>query len=118
MAGNDVRKMSGEVREIMTNSEVIAINQDPLGKQGYRFMNHPGKQIWVKELSRKEWAVCFYNSSDDTVQLRIDWNHLTFLKGSYRIRNLWQKNDLGQTAAEFRAPLAAHDVILLKLSPL
>jgi alpha-galactosidase len=118
MAGNDVRKISGEVREIMTNSEVIAVNQDPLGKQGYRFMNHPGKQIWVKELSRKEWAVCFFNSSDDTVQLRIDWNHLTFLKGSYRIRDLWQKKDLGQTAAEFRAPLAAHDVILLKLSPI
>jgi alpha-galactosidase len=117
MAGNDVRKMSGEVREIMTNSEVIAINQDPLGKQGYRFMNHPGKQIWVKELSRKEWAVCFFNSSDDTVQLRIDWNHLPFLKGSYRIRDIWQKKDLGQTAAEFRAPLAAHDAILLKLSP-
>jgi len=118
MAGNDVRKMSGEVRDILTNAEVIAIDQDPLGKQGYRFMNHPGKQIWVKELSHGEWAVCFFNSGDDTVQLRIDWNHLTFLKGSYRIRDLWQKKDLGQSSAEFRAPLAPHDVVLLRLTPI
>jgi alpha-galactosidase len=118
MAGNDVRKMSAEVRDILTNSEVIAINQDPLGKQGYRFMKHTGKQIWAKELSNKEWAVCFFNDSDETVQLRIDWSNLSFLKGSYRVRDLWQKKDLGPTAAEFRAPLPAHDVILLKLSPI
>ena len=118
MAGNDVRKMSAEVRDILTNAEVIAINQDPLGKQGYRFMKHTGKQIWAKELSNKEWAVCFFNDSDETVQLRIDWANLSFLKGSYRVRDLWQKKDLGQTAAEFRAPLPAHDVILVKLSPI
>ncbi|MEJ2628786.1 MAG: glycoside hydrolase family 27 protein, partial [bacterium] len=49
MAGNDVRNMSEEIREILTNSEVIALDQDPLGKQGYLFMKHPGKEIWVKE---------------------------------------------------------------------
>ncbi|MGD0015350.1 MAG: glycoside hydrolase family 27 protein [Bryobacteraceae bacterium] len=118
MAGNDVRGMSGDIRQILTNREVIAINQDPLGRQGYRFMNHPGKQIWVKELSRGEWAVCFFNDGEGTVQLRVDWNHLPFLKGTYRIRDLWQKKDLGQTSTEFQAPVASHDVVLLRLSPL
>jgi alpha-galactosidase len=52
------------------------------------------------------------------VQLRVDWNHLPFLKGTYRIRDLWQKKDLGQTSTEFQAPVASHDVVLLRLSPL
>src|SRR5208283_4641898 len=45
MAGNDVRKMPEEVRAILTNKEVIAIDQDPLGKEGYQFMEQPGKEI-------------------------------------------------------------------------
>jgi alpha-galactosidase len=118
MAGNDVRKMPDEVRQIQTNPDVIAIDQDPLGKQGYRFMNHPGKQIWVKELSNGEWAICFFNSGDGPMQLRIDWNHLSFLKGTYRIRDIWQKKDLGQTTTGFQAPVAAHDVVLVRLSPI
>jgi len=62
MTGNDVRHMPEGIHDILTNREVIAIDQDSLGKQGYRFMNHPGKEIWVKELSNKEWAVCFFNT--------------------------------------------------------
>lgn len=61
MAGNDVRNMSDEIRDILTNKEVIAVDQDSLGKQGYRFMEHPGKQIWIKELSAGKWAACFFN---------------------------------------------------------
>jgi alpha-galactosidase len=117
MAGNDARKMSEETRQILTNREVIAINQDPLGKQGYRFMKHPGKQIWAKELAHGEWAVCFFNDGDAPVQLRIDWANLTFLKGTYRIRDIWQKKDLGKTTAGFEAPVASHDVVLVRLSP-
>jgi len=117
MAGNDIRKMSDEVRQILTDREVIAIDQDPLGKQATRFMNHPGKQIWQKELSKGDWAVCFFNDGDSAVQLQIDWKHLTFLKGQYRVRDVWQKKDLGQTTGEFRAPLASRDVVLLRLTP-
>ena len=118
MAGNDPRKMSDEVRQLLTNREVLAIDQDPLGKQATRFMKHVGKQIWVKELSKGEWAVCFFNDSDATVQLRIDWANLTFLKGTYRIRDIWQKKDLGQTTTGLDAPLAPHDVVLVKLTPI
>jgi alpha-galactosidase len=118
MAGNDVRKMSKEIREILTDREVIAIDQDPLGKQGYRYMDHPGKQIWVKELTGGAWAVCFFNTSDAPLPLRIDWNHLSFLKGAFRVRDIWQKKELGTTGhSEFRATVGPHDVILLKMSP-
>jgi alpha-galactosidase len=117
MAGNDVRTMSAEVRAILTNPEVIAVDQDPLGKQGYRYMDHPGKQIWAKELADGAWAVCFFNSGDARLPLKIDWSHLPFLKGAFQIRDLWARKDIGPTSAAFQATIAPHDVILLKLSP-
>jgi alpha-galactosidase len=119
MAGNDVRKMSDGVRDIFTNKEVIAIDQDPLGKQGYQY-NMPigGKEIWVKELSNGCWAVCFFNNSDESFKLRINWSHLSFVKGSYEIRDLWQKKVIGSTDKNFAGKLPAHNVILLKLTPI
>jgi alpha-galactosidase len=118
MAGNDVRHMTPAIREILTNREVIALDQDSLGKQGYRYMTHPGKEIWVKELASGEWAVCFLASGDNRLDLRVDWAHFPFLKGTYRIRDLWQKKDMGTTEKGLTARVAPHDVLLVKLSPL
>ncbi len=117
MAGNDVRHMSNDVRDILTNKEVIAIDQDPLGKQGYQFMDHPGKQIWVKELSDGCWAVCFFNDSDEAVKLRINWANFTFLTGNYEIRDLWKKKNVGTIDKNFEGKVDALDVILVKLTP-
>ena len=118
MAGNDVRKMSDEIRAILTNKEVIAIDQDPLGKQGYQFMEHPGKQIWVKELSDGKWAVCLFNDSDEKVRVRVHWPHLSFLKGDYEIHDVWQAKNIGTTVKDFDGDVPPHDVILFKLSPI
>jgi alpha-galactosidase len=118
MAGNDVRNMPDEIRAILTHKEVIAIDQDPLGKEGFQFMDHPGKQIWVKELSNGKWAVCFFNDSDEKVRIRVHWPYLSFLKGDYEIRDLWQAKNLGTTTQDFDGDVAAHDVILFKLSPI
>jgi alpha-galactosidase len=117
MAGNDVRNMSDDIRKILTHKEVIAIDQDPLGKQGYQFMEHPGKEIWVKELSNSNWAVCFFNNSEEKVQIRVHWPHLSFLQGNYDVRDVWQGKSLGTTAKDFIGDLPARDVILFKLSP-
>jgi alpha-galactosidase len=117
MAGNDVRHMSNDVCDILTNKEVIAVDQDPLGKQGYQYMDHPGKQIWVKELSNGCWAVCFFNNSDEAVKLRINWANFPFLAGNYEIRDLWEKKNVGTTAKNFEGKVDPLDVILVKLTP-
>jgi len=118
MAGNDVRTMPDEIRNILTNKEVIAIDQDPLGKQGYKFKAEAGKEIWVKELSRGGWGVCVLNTSDISAKTIINWKDLTFLKGTYQVRDLWQKKNIGTTNNDFAGEVASHDVILFKLSPL
>ena len=117
MAGNDPRHMSNEIRDILTNKEVIAVDQDPLGKQGYQFMDHPGKQIWVKELSNGCWAICFFNNSDEAVKLKINWTNFTFLTGEYEIRDLWKKQNIGTTAKAFEGKIDPLDVIVVKLTP-
>ncbi len=117
MAGNDIRKMSDDVRDILINKEVIAIDQDPLGKQGYQFMKHPGKEIWAKELSDGKWAICIFSTGEDKLKVRLDWKHFWILKGSYEVRDLWAKKDLGKTDKNFESEIPSHDVILFKLSP-
>ncbi|MBN2102679.1 glycoside hydrolase family 27 protein [bacterium] len=118
MAGNDVRSMTDDIKTILTNKEVIAVDQDLLGKQGVQFMLQRGKEIWVKELSDGAWAVCFFNTGDDDLNLRINWSHVWILKGDYHIRDLWQKKDIGTTRKHFSATIPSHDVIMLKMIPL
>jgi len=119
MAGNDVRNMSEEIRAILTNEEVISINQDPLGKQGFRYMAHPGKELWAKELSNNGWAVCILSSGDNALDIRLNWDYLPFLDDmEYRIRDLWRKGSIGTTEEVFRREIPSHDVALLRLMPM
>lgn len=118
IAGNDVRKMSDEVRAILTNRDAIAIDQDPLGKQGFRVSNDEGKEVWAKELSGGDWAVCMLNTGADTAKLDLDWSGLRILKGQpYKIRDVWSKEDLGDTSKPFSREIESHDVAFLRLTP-
>ncbi len=117
MAGNDVRKMTPDIQSILTNRQVIAVNQDPLGKQGTRFLQQTGKEIWIKELSNGNWAVCLLNTSPQSSELSIVWKDLPFLSGPYRVRNIWDDKDLGTTLQDFHGRLAPHDIVLFRLSP-
>jgi len=118
MAGNDLRKMTPEILNILTNKEVIAIDQDPLGKQGYRLIKHISKEIWVKELSNGDWAICFLNTGDEPLKLSMNWDHFGILKGEYKVRNIWEKENLGTTKQLFNSEIAPHDVALLRFSKL
>lgn len=117
MAGNDVRKMSDQIRDLITDPEVIAIDQDPLGKQGYRFSQDDNREVWVRELSAGDWAVCVLNSSDKMAEMAVVWKELPFLKGKYQVRDLWAKKDLGTTDQDFAGKVEPHDVVLLRLIP-
>ncbi|OHB55394.1 MAG: alpha-galactosidase [Planctomycetes bacterium RBG_13_44_8b] len=117
MAGNDVRIMTDEIRNILTDKEVIALDQDPLGKQGYRFAKEGDKEVWVKELSDGAWGICVLNAGKDTAEMTVNWKDLSFLKGEYKVRELWQKKDIGTTNENFSGSIGSHDVVLFKLSP-
>jgi alpha-galactosidase len=116
MAGNDLRTMSPEVLKILTNKDAIAIDQDKLGKQGYLYMDHLSKLIYVKELSDGNWAICWHNTGDQSYIQRINWAHFGFLQGEYDIKDIWKNKVIGTTSNNLEVNIESHDVLFLKLT--
>ncbi|WP_374048156.1 glycoside hydrolase family 27 protein [uncultured Parabacteroides sp.] len=125
MAGNDLRKMDTETREILTNKEAIAVNQDSLGQQARRFMDMGEKEIWAKPLANGELAVCFLNRTEQVWKLDHDWkrqtiyfaNDVNIHKQEYVVRDLWQHKDLGTTKEHTKYDIPGHGVLMVRLSP-
>ena len=113
IACEDTRK----TLQLLKNTELIAINQDVLGKQATRFMTSNGREIWIKPLSNKELAVCFFNRNEQEWDVEFDWTTLTSLEKNhkYSLRDVWQHKDIGTTEELFKANIPAHGAILLKL---
>jgi alpha-galactosidase len=118
MAGNDVRHMSPEILAVMTDKEVIAIDQDSLGKEGWRFRAEPGREIWVRQLAGGDWAIALLNTGAAPADLSIDFPSMGIFEGKFAIRDLWDKKDVGQNDKVFTKHLDPHDVALLRLTKL
>lgn len=128
IAGNDLRDMSPEVRDILTNKELIAIDQDPLGIQGFKYLVKDNWEVWAKPLDKGDLALCFLNRTLEPVKVDLDWKkypvkddkfhyYYLFNEKEYKIRDLWLKKEIGTTAKPFSTQIGAHDVIVLRLSP-
>ena len=119
IAGNDVRHMEPAITAMLTDRDVLAVDQDSLGKQGFRALAEPAKniEIWMKELSNGEWAVCALNTSTAPADLLVEWRRLWTLKGVYSVKNLWTKKSEADTRQPATFRVDSHDVVLLRLTP-
>jgi alpha-galactosidase len=115
MAGNDIRSMDKFTLSILANREAIAIDQDPLGKQGYKLKDYGEQEVYVKTLSNGDKALCFFNRGSTPWQLKVDWTELG-IEGKYFLRDVWQHKKLSTTAEPLKITLESHDVLLLRLS--
>ena len=113
LAGNDLRTMTPEIHDILTNSEVIAIDQDKAGKQGHRVSKDGDKEIWVRELADGAHAVGLFNRSGDAAKIGVKWADVG-VKGRAKARDLWAKKDV-LVSAEYDATVPAHGVVLLRV---
>lgn len=127
IAGNDLRSMSKETTGILTNREVIAVNQDSLGIQGFQYSVKDKLETWFKPLKDGGWAVCFLNRNDSPQDVNFDWTkevvvdslssrNLDNMTVAYKIRNLWTKKESGTTKKPLKAVVPPHDVLMLRLS--
>ena len=127
IAGNDLRNMTEYTRTILTNKEVIAVDQDTLGIQGYKFISEDGLETWLRPLSGGDWAVCFMNRSDVTRNVEHDWTKeyvqdgfsnriMDCKKDVYTIRDLWKHKEAGNTTKNFITQVPSHDVVMLRLT--
>jgi alpha-galactosidase len=127
IAGNDVRKMSKETLAILTNKELIAVNQDKLGIQGFKLSEDDGLEVWVKPLAEGNWAITFLNRTEEFKEINFDWKknlikdvdfgfEADFNTTTFKIKNLWKNKEVGTTKKNFSSEIASHDVIVLKLT--
>lgn len=128
IAGNDLRKMNRETLDILTNREVIAIDQDSLGIQGFLYTKMDSVDVWVKPLKKNEVAICFLNRGKLETTISFDWKThkivdnqkgftYDFVQQNYSLRDLWQKKEAGKTNKPFSGKINGHDVVLLRLTP-
>lgn len=118
MLGNDLRDMSPEILEILTNKEVVALNQDSLGKQGEKVWDGGDQEIFIKPLAGGSLGVVMLNRGDSGTTMTLEWDHLKLsATATAQLRDLWKKADLGEFNGKYSAEVASHDVVTLRVTP-
>jgi alpha-galactosidase len=126
ISGNDQRHMKPATLRILTNKDVIAVDQDALGVEGFVYSTNAMVETWFKPLANGDWAMCVLNRGTTPAQFSFDWQKenvsddfshrdANFAATTYRVRNLWTGGDLGGTAEMLSAEIPGHDVLLLRL---
>ncbi|MDP4205648.1 MAG: glycoside hydrolase family 27 protein [Bacteroidota bacterium] len=116
LAGNDLNNMSAETLEILGNKEVIAIDQDPLGKQAVPVVKNGDIQIFARDLEDGSKAVGLFNLGTTTAKVNLNFSDIK-VNGEQKIRDLWLHKDLGEFKSNFEAEVSSHGVVLLKVVP-
>jgi alpha-galactosidase len=128
VAGNDLRKMNEQTRAVLTNKEVIAIDQDRSGIQAFKYKDKDSIQTWLKPLSNGDWALCFVNRSSSSQTTQFEWSanrisdtlskrELNTTANTYTLRDVWLQKEAGSTKKPLPVSLSPHDVLLLRLTP-
>jgi len=118
MAGNDLDAMTPAIHDILTNKEVIAVDQDALGLQGRRVRHGDGGDVWVKQLLDGSRAVVLLNRGTADQTINVTWEELGYpahLEAA--VRDLWAHKDLGKFTGSFSAPVASHAVAMITIKP-
>jgi len=118
MAGNDLRAMSAETREILTNREVIAVDQDALGMQGRKVRDNGPQEVWMKPLGDGSRAVILFNRGTEAGNVSVSWEDIGLApRGQALVRDLWKKTEAGAFTGRFEAKVAPHDVVMVRITP-
>ena len=118
MAGNDLKNMTPEIKEILSNKEVIAVNQDQLGMQGRPVRKSGDSEVWSKQLKDGGRAVILLNRGSAGTDISVSWEDLAYPAHlSATVRDLWAKKDLGKSTGTFSATVPPHAVVMLRITP-
>jgi alpha-galactosidase len=123
LLGADVRNIEASALEIISNQEVIALNQDPLGVQGFKRTSSKGLEVWAGPLERGHIAVVLFNRSPHAAPILATWTDIGLSSSSssmdvpMQVLDLWKHEDLGVMTGSVTALVESHDVVALRLSP-
>jgi alpha-galactosidase len=115
LAGNDLRSMTPETKEMLTNNEIIAVDQDPKGVQGHRVWDEGPLEIWAKQMADGSVATGLFNRGESELKITLDLKKLGF-DGPAKLRDLWLHKDAAMAEGSYTATVPKHAVVLLKVS--
>lgn len=117
ITGNDLANMTHEIRDILINKELISIDQDPLGLQGFKIIDRGNFEIWQKPLKDGAIAICLLNLEIKEKEYSIDWGNsrIKDFSGTYTVRNLWDDKETGTTDSGCTVIVPGRDVVVLRL---
>ena len=112
--GGDMTKLDEFTLSLLTNDEVIAVNQDTLAKQGRRVWRQATSEVWAKPLEDGSLAVGLFNRGEQETRIAADWSVLG-IHGKHKVRDLWRQKDLGRFDGRFEAVVGRHGVALVRV---
>jgi alpha-galactosidase len=115
MAGNDLRSMSAGTRDILANRDVIAIDQDALGREAVRAFEDGGVEVWTRPLADGALAVGIFNRNADEKQAGFPWARIGLAAAPTTVRDLWRHADVAPDASLCTCVVAGHGVVLLRV---
>lgn len=115
LIGCDMTKFDDFTRNLMCNDEVLAVDQDPLGKAATRIFKKDGQEIWTRPLADGTLAVAMFNRSRQGTEMRISFSGLGLEKDKQHVRDLWQQKDCGKLEGYLSARVPGHGVKLFKV---
>jgi alpha-galactosidase len=113
LLGCDLEKLDDFTLNLLTNDEVIALDQDPLGKQAIPVIKKDSIQVWEKQLGDGNIAFGIFNLDSKPKEFDLNLNELG-IKNDVLLRDLWKQKDIGKFRNDFSTIVASHGVILLK----
>jgi alpha-galactosidase len=118
LAGNDITKMSATTTAILTNPDIIAVDQDPLGAQGTVVATPATNlEVWSKPMSGTNTrAVALFNRTGAATSMTVQWTTIGIPAGAATVRDLWNQKDLGSFTGSYTATtVPSHGVVVLKV---
>ena len=115
LLGCDLTQLDEFTLNLLTNDEVLEVNQDPLGRQASRIAKNGGLEVWAKPMQDGSFAVGLFNRTIMPQTVRVQWTQLGLKKGPHRVRDLWRQKDLGMFEEGFSSMVPPHGVRLIRV---
>ena len=114
VSSTDLTKLIPSQLAILTNPEVIAVDQDPAGIQGHRVSQIGPVEVWVKPLTGQRMAVGLFNSGESPLPASVNFGEIGFTRPVH-VRDLWQRKDLGVFRKSFTSTVPRHGVVMIEI---
>jgi alpha-galactosidase len=115
LLGNDLTQMDEFELNLVTNDEVLAVHQDPLGKPADRISKKDQLEVWARPLADGSLAVGLFNRDEMDMKVAVSWSELG-ITGKRTVRDLWRQKDLGVFDGEFSSVVPRHGTVFVKIA--